>query len=439
MDENKNIPEEEKEKEQAEAAENEYDPESYYEKDDVYDFVEDDSAPAGSNRRKNNTGAAVAAVIIAAVLIGTGVAAKTLLGKIGDAKLKKDDGGDVKKIAVTELDDSSAADEESDDDNDDDEDDTSSDTRTSSDGLPDTVLPDSQAESRYVAHASDLSDLKNELNEMIKYYPGDWSVYVQEVSTGADISIGGDPMPASDMIDLFAMTACYQKIKEGHINEDYAYDYIYRMVTQSDSSAFDTVVELMGEDYLAEWLMQNGYWDTTLARKQGDSSSADSKSYNDAAASEDMTSAKDVGKLLSGICRGDVVDMHYSKEEMVKILKDQTDTDKIPAGLPEGVEYGNKTSETSNICYDGAIVFSGGAEYVLVVMAKDPGEAWVCKPFAVDISRTVYDYFNTLVGEDDSGNGISADEYYDDEYEFDDEELEDPPYEDNDIIYDDEE
>ncbi|MBQ1536954.1 MAG: hypothetical protein IIZ73_01385, partial [Ruminococcus sp.] len=93
--------------------------------------------------------------------------------------------------------------------------------------------------------------------------------------------------------------------------------------------------------------------------------------------------------------------------------------------------------ETDNVCHDSAIVYSDGGDYVIVVMAEDEGEAWVCGPFITDISRTVYEYFNTLA--DDGEGGITADEYYDDEYEFPDEELVDPPYEDDDIVYDEEE
>lgn len=417
-------------KEQPEAAD-EYDPESYYEKDSVYDFVEDEE---GIRRSRKNRGAAAATFVIAVILISTGFAAKTLLGKIGDAKLKRDDGRNDKPFAVTELDSSSAADEESDDEDDDDEDVEEADTSTNSDGLPETVLPDASKEKRYAAHASDLHDLKSELGEMMQYYPGEWSVYIQELSTGSEITIENEPKYAASLIKLFAMAACYQRIKDGRINEDYAYNYIYRMITESDNNAFDTVVDLMGEDYFSEWLMQNGYWDTTFVHKLGDGIVYEGKRSPDG---DNFTSVKDVGNLLSKIYRGEMVDLHYS-EEMVKILKDQTKTNKIPAGLPDGVEYGNKTGETDNVCHDAAIVYSDGGDYIIVVMAKDEGEAWVCNPFVTDISRAVYDYFNTLVG-DDSGTGISADEYYDDEYEFDDEELENPPYEDDDIDYEDDE
>ena len=413
---------------QAASAE-EYDPESYYEKDSVYDFADDGE----SGGKGMNKGAAIATFVIAVILIGTGIAAKTLLGKIGDAKLKKDDGRSDKPFAVTELESSSVTEQAADDEEDDEEEEAEAETSTDSDGLPPTVLPDADAEKRYAAHASDLSDLKTELGEMMAYYPGEWSVYVQDLGNGADITIDNDPKYAASLIKLFAMAACYQRIKDGRVNEDYAYDFIYSMITESDNNAFDTVIDLMGEDYFSEWLMQNGYWDTTYVHKLGDGIVYEGKKSPDG---DNFTSAKDVGNLLAKIYRGEMVDLHYS-EEMVKILKDQTKTTKIPAGLPDGVEYGNKTGETDNVCHDSAIVYSDGGDYVIVVMAKDEGEAWVCGPFITDISRTVYEYFNTLA--DDGEGGITADEYYDDEYEFPDEELVDPPYEDDDIVYDEEE
>lgn len=442
MDENKNGNVEEKDvqpvNENETELEKEYDPASYYEKEDVYDFIEDSEEIKEKKRRaKKNRGAKIAAAVIAAILIATGAAAKVMLGKIGDAKLrqsgKPEDG---EPSAVTELDDSEQSEEEpagtaaetpS----------AATDTSSADDGLPETVLPGAENQKKYASHAADLSDLQSELTDMIKYYPGSWSVYVEELKTGESIYMNNEPMYAASLIKLFAMGAAYQRISEERLNEGYAYDYIYGMITESSNNAFDTVVDLMGDGYLSEWLMQNGFWDTTYVHGLGDGVVYEGKRSPDG---DNFTTTKDVGKLLSKIYRGELVNKYYS-EEMLKILKDQTKTEKIPAGLPEGTVYGNKTGETDNVCHDSAIVYSDGGDYIIVVMAKDPNEAWVCDPFITDISRAVYEYFNTLAEEDvpgDSRAGISAEEYYDDETDLGEDELDEYPDEDEDIVYDDE-
>lgn len=372
----------------------------------------------------DRTRANVAAGVIVGIAVILVVAATILLSKISDAKLKKykhsDSAAGDGKSAVTELDTSSGdssgapvmkvpykqpgtAD-------------TKTDSQEDEDGLPQTVLPDSEAEpKKFAAHASDLSDLKTTLNDTIAYYPGEWSVYVQELKTGESILINEKPMYAASLIKLFAMGAAYEQIKDGHLNEEYAYGLIYQMITESDNNSFDNIVDLMQEDHLPDWLMQNGFWDTTYVHGLGDGVIYEGKRSPDG---DNFTSAKDVGKLLEKLYRGELVSAHYS-EEMVNIMKDQQSVSKIPAGLPEGVVSANKTGETDNVCHDSAIVYSDGGDYVLVVMANAPGEAWVCDPFVTDISRTVYNYFNTLA---EDSSGISAEEYYDDEYDFETEE-----------------
>lgn len=373
-------------------------------------------------RSANDTRAKVAAGVIIAIAVALVVVATILLGKISDAKLKKykhSDSAADGKNAVTELDDSSSGSRASamkvpyKNPN---SADTQLDSQQDEDGLPETVVPDSEAEpKRYAAHASDLSDLRDSLSDSIAYYPGEWSVYVQELKTGESIAINDKPMYAASLIKLFAMGAAYEQIKDGHLNEEYAYGLMYNMITLSDNNAFDSINELMQENYLSDWLMQNGFWDTTYVHGLGDGVVYEGKRSPDG---DNFTSAKDVGKLLEKIYRGELVSAHYS-EEMANILKDQQTTTKIPAGLPEGVVYGNKTGETDNVCHDSAIVYSDGADYVLVVMANAPDEAWTCDSYITDISRIVYEYFNTLA---EDSSGISADEYYDDEYDFEEEE-----------------
>ena len=76
---------------------------------------------------------------------------------------------------------------------------------------------------------------------------------------------------------------------------------------------------------------------------------------------------------------------------MLDMLKHQQWRAKIPAGLPEGVVCANKTGEYGNRQHDAAIVYSDGADYILVVMTE--GDSASIGHIG-SISKTVYQYFN---------------------------------------------
>lgn len=58
-------------------------------------------------------------------------------------------------------------------------------------------------------------------------------------------------------------------------------------------------------------------------------------------------------------------------EDMLNLLKQQTRTEKIPKGIPSGVETANKTGELDHVENDAAIVFDGENPYIICVMADN--------------------------------------------------------------------
>ena len=105
---------------------------------------------------------------------------------------------------------------------------------------------------------------------------------------------------------------------------------------------------------------------------------------------KNVTGARDCGLVLERIYRRTCVDKTSSKK-MLKLLQAQTRRGKIPAGVPAGVKVANKTGETAFAENDAAIVYSKGADYVIVVMSEN-GRNSVNE--IKRISKKVYDYFN---------------------------------------------
>lgn len=114
---------------------------------------------------------------------------------------------------------------------------------------------------------------------------------------------------------------------------------------------------------------------------------------------DNYTSAADCSRLLEEIYNGDLVSVDASYQ-MLTLLKGQTRTGKIPAGLPYDVETANKTGEMTaeyglgTIENDVAMVFNGKKPYVLCVLSNDIADNEEARQTIVEISSEVYAYLN---------------------------------------------
>ena len=79
---------------------------------------------------------------------------------------------------------------------------------------------------------------------------------------------------------------------------------------------------------------------------------------------------------------------------MLELLKNQHWRNKIPSGIPYGPTVANKTGDTENQSHDAAIVYSEGADYIIVLMSEEPKVSFNNDYYFIDISKTVYEYFN---------------------------------------------
>ena len=159
-----------------------------------------------------------------------------------------------------------------------------------------------------------------------------------------------------------------------------------KMITVSDNESANVLTGRLtkkgsfktGIKVINNYCKTNGYTKTKFLVEMGKSSP------------KNVTSARDCGWALERMYRGTAVSPKSSKK-MIKLLKAQTRRSKLPFGVPKGVTIANKTGETSFAENDAAIVYSEGADYVIVVMSKK-GKGAVEE--IRKISKLVYEYFN---------------------------------------------
>lgn len=232
-----------------------------------------------------------------------------------------------------------------------------------------------------------LSKLKKKIKKELSGQKGKWSVYVKNLDTNEYLLINNRKMPSASLIKLYVMMTTYDEINRGNLKDNsLTRKRIKDMITISDNEATNSLVKSLtkegtfksGLKEIKKYCKKEGYSKTRFLVEMGKSSL------------KNVTSARDCGFALEKMYTGQGVNKNSSKK-MIKYLKAQTRRGKIPAGVPKGVTVANKTGETSFCENDAAIVYSEGADYIIVVMSQN-GQNAVTE--IKKISSITYKYFN---------------------------------------------
>jgi len=161
------------------------------------------------------------------------------------------------------------------------------------------------------------------------------------------------------------------------------------MIEQSDNTASNVLINLVGMDRIATTIHRAGLAKTQLHRHFMDVNAIVHHSEN-------LTTAHDMGTLLYQIERGAheglyTVASPASCRFMIDTLLHQEDRDKIARGLPPGVPLANKTGEIDGVRNDVGIVDPyGNAPYVIAVLTKDLDDFSLGNIAIRRISKVIY-------------------------------------------------
>ncbi|MFR4299350.1 MAG: serine hydrolase [Blautia faecis] len=97
-----------------------------------------------------------------------------------------------------------------------------------------------------------LSRLRTQINEKLKTYSGNWSVYVKDLKTGDVLSINETSMYPASVIKLFVMEAVYAGAAEKKISlNSYVNGLLDSMITISDNESYNELVRTVGQGSFA--------------------------------------------------------------------------------------------------------------------------------------------------------------------------------------------
>ena len=233
------------------------------------------------------------------------------------------------------------------------------------------------------------------------------SVTYLSVGTPAGIvSVNGSTQHASaSMIKLVVLAALFDKVAAGEIDlaaqvEVKASDIVSgtgtvqddgpgtyelqelarRMIADSDNTATNVIVDLIGMDAVNEEASKLGLTGTVMARKMMDMVAADQGMRNR------MTS-DDAATVLNLIATGKLVNEQMSELAMNFLLQ-QTINAGLTDAIPAGVQVAHKTGELNQAEHDGGVVLAAHP-YVLVVMTEGI-DNYLGVSVIADVSRAVY-------------------------------------------------
>lgn len=238
---------------------------------------------------------------------------------------------------------------------------------------------------------ADISQTMNELQDSLYVFLSEhvkegenWSVAVEDISTGKGIRIQDQQMQAASLIKLFIMGKVYEEYEsllKTYSGEDLD-RLLYDMITVSDNDAANTLVGYLGDgdsaagmEAVNEFCRENGFENTVMGRLL----------LAPADHGDNLTSVGDCTAFLRMAQSGEFPE----GEKMMDLLKQQQRTHKIPSGIPENVTVANKTGELGDVENDAAVVFAD-SPYILCVMSEnlqDVGSAQAC---IAQISSQVY-------------------------------------------------
>jgi len=157
-------------------------------------------------------------------------------------------------------------------------------------------------------------------------------------------------------------------------------DYAVLMVTLSDNTATNVLIDRLGMDKIVARMQGLGLNATKLRRHMMDTAAA-------RRGDENVSTPDELARLLRT--------MNETMPDAIALLKKPKEN-RLRKGLPEGVASADKSGELEGVRVDAGVVYAKNRPYVLCVMTtflKDEAEG---ERAIEEISRVAYEYFSRL-------------------------------------------
>jgi beta-lactamase class A len=284
--------------------------------------------------------------------------------------------------------------------------------------------------------AAEPDAVTTRIHARLASFKGVMGVAAKELSTGEEVMIDADThFPTASVIKVAVMLEVFHQIAEGKLSRDRevalpeaakvggsgvlqrlhpglrptVMDLVELMITLSDNTATNLLVELVGTQRVDDCLAAYGLKDTLLFRPTFRDGHADVRPELEKEFGLGMSTPRDMVRLMEKIARGEAVSPEASAE-MAKILGAQLYEEMIPRNLPAGVSVSHKTGmdEEKSAGRDGVlrqvradvgIVEGPRTRFAIAIFARQiEDQRWSVDNAAYvsggEIARLLYDHFS---------------------------------------------
>ncbi|MCX5707559.1 MAG: class A beta-lactamase-related serine hydrolase [Candidatus Omnitrophica bacterium] len=252
-------------------------------------------------------------------------------------------------------------------------------------------------------------ELKNSLANKARLFHGDAGIIIEDLNTGWQFSLNKDKLfPSASIVKIPIMAACFQAASEGRLNLND--EMVLRganktsgsgilksaatgtaipieklidiMITNSDNTAANMLIEKLGFDYLNGYFKKSGLRHTNLSRKMMD---FEDRKYG----VENYTSASDISDLLEKFYHRKFINRQISEKCLAMLLRQKVN-DRIPKKLPDDCPVAHKTGLEKNVCHDAGIVFTQQGDFLICVLTKSRSGTRQVKEFISNLALVIY-------------------------------------------------
>lgn len=262
--------------------------------------------------------------------------------------------------------------------------------------------------------AAAWAGLRKDIERRLRAFDGTAGIVVKDLDMDWEINSNKDtPIPSASIVKIPVMMAYYLAAREGKADlrakipvtdaqktagsgllknavAGQAFsieDIIILMITHSDNTASNILIDRMGFDALNGYFLKMGLKHTNLSRRMMDFKARGNRVEN-------YTTAADMAYLLERLYRGRFLNAAASKK-CLEILAGSQVNDRIPKLLPKDTVVAHKTGLENGLCHDVGIVYAPKGNYLICVLTKHRHKtARETKKLISEISLRIYDYYN---------------------------------------------
>lgn len=255
------------------------------------------------------------------------------------------------------------------------------------------------------------------VSNILSKYDFNYSIIFKDLSSSETISWhyhskGSEILsfPSASTIKIFIAIEAYNQINKGIIFEDdviliednmkvggsgiiskYSKNLeisigklIYLMMTESDNTATNILINILGMDNINVMIKKLSINNSFLNRKMMDFNAIKNGFDN-------YTCAYDLATVLEQLYKNTCINEHYDNL-ILSIMTNCRNNSKIPSRLPSKIKIAHKTGELDYIENDAAIVFTPYGDYILTILTEGLDNEKEIKIIS-EISKIIYDSY----------------------------------------------